>query len=140
MTRTAANSSFNTFPLLGSILARDRYLPRQFNFRGDRPAFSNGILVQGVIACVLLVIYGASVTKLIPLYAVGVFIAFSLSQLGMVKRWWTRRGPGWRVSVAMNVVGLVATAAVAVITGATRSGAGRRRTSRRAAGQVRSAT
>ena len=116
----AANSSFNAFPLLGSILARDRYLPRQFNFRGDRLAFSNGILVLGLIACVLLIIYGASVTRLIPLYAVGVFIAFSLSQLGMVKRWWTRRGPGWRGSMAMNVVGLIATAAVAVIIGATK--------------------
>jgi len=116
----AANSSFNAFPLLGSILARDRYLPRQFNFRGDRLAFSNGILVLGVVACVLLVIYGASVTKLIPLYAVGVFIAFSLSQLGMVKRWWTRREPGWQRSMAMNVVGLAATAAVAVIIGATK--------------------
>ncbi len=116
----AANSSFNAFPLLGSILARDRYLPRQFNFRGDRLAFSNGILVLGVVACVLLVIYGASVTKLIPLYAVGVFIAFSLSQLGMVKRWWTRREPGWQRSMAMNVVGLAATAAVAVVIGATK--------------------
>ena len=116
----AANSSFDAFPLLGSILARDRYLPRQFNFRGDRLAFSNGILVLGVIACVLLIIYGASVTKLLPLYAVGVFIAFSLSQLGMVKRWWTRRGPGWRGNLAMNVLGLVATVAVAVIIGATK--------------------
>ena len=120
----AANSSFNAFPLLGSILARDRYLPRQFNFRGDRLAFSNGILVLGVIACILLVIYGASVTKLIPLYALGVFIAFSLSQLGMVKRWWTRREPGWRGSMALNVVGLGATAAVAVVIGATKFGQG----------------
>ena len=116
----AANSSFNAFPLLGSILARDRYLPRQFNFRGDRLAFSNGILVLGAVACVLLVIYGASVTRLIPLYALGVFIAFSLSQLGMVKRWWTRREPGWRGSMLLNVVGLGATAAVAVIIGATK--------------------
>lgn len=116
----AANSSFNAFPLLGSILARDHYLPRQFNFRGDRLAFSNGILVLAVIASVLLVVYGASVTKLIPLYAVGVFVAFSLSQLGMVKRWWTRREPGWRGSMAMNVVGLAATAAVAIIIGATK--------------------
>ena len=116
----AANSSFNAFPLLGAILARDHYLPRQFNFRGDRLAFSNGILVLGLVACVLLVIYGASVTRLIPLYAVGVFIAFSLSQLGMVKRWWMLRGPGWRGSLALNVVGLIATAAVAVIIGATK--------------------
>ncbi len=116
----AANSSFNAFPLLGSILSRDQYLPRQFNFRGDRLAFSNGILVLAVIASVLLVVYGASVTKLIPLYAVGVFIAFSLSQLGMVKRWWTRREPGWQGSMVMNLVGLGATAAVAVIIGATK--------------------
>jgi len=116
----AANSSFNAFPLLGALLARDRYLPRQFSFRGDRLAFSNGILLLAVIAIVLLVIYDAQVTKLIPLYAVGVFIAFTLSQTGMVKRWWTRREPGWRGSMAMNLVGLVATFAVALIIGVTK--------------------
>ena len=116
----AANTSFNAFPLLGAILARDRYLPRQFNFRGDKLAFSNGIILLSIIAAILLVVYDASVTKLIPLYAVGVFIAFTLSQLGMVKHWYQLKEPGWRWSLAMNGVGFVATGIVCVIIGATK--------------------
>lgn len=116
----AANTSFNAFPLLGAILARDHYMPRQFNFRGDRLAFSNGILLLALIAAILLVVYQADVTKLIPLYAVGVFIAFTLSQAGMVKRWWLQRTPGWRWSMAMNGIGVVATGVVAVIIGVTK--------------------
>ena len=120
----AANTSFNAFPLLGAILAKDRYLPRQFGFRGDRLAFSNGIIVLAVIAVALLIIYDAQVTRLIPLYAVGVFVAFTLSQAGMVKRWWLRRGAGWGWSLAMNGVGMVATGIVAVIITATKFTAG----------------
>jgi hypothetical protein len=116
----AANSSFNAFPLLGALLARDKYLPRQFSFRGDRLAFSNGILLLALIAIMLVVVFNAEVTKLIPLYAVGVFIAFTLSQTGMVKRWWTRREPGWQGSLALNLVGLTATFVVAIIIGATK--------------------
>lgn len=116
----AANTSFNAFPLLAAILGRDRYMPRQFSFRGDRLAYSHGIIVLAVMATLLLIVYDASVTKLIPLYAVGVFIAFTLSQAGMVKRWWTRQGPGWRSAILMNGVGLVATGIVAVIIGATK--------------------
>ncbi|HUF54451.1 MAG TPA: APC family permease [Dehalococcoidia bacterium] len=116
----AANSAFNAFPLLGALLAKDKYLPRQFSFRGDRLAFSNGILLLALIAIVLVIVFDASVTNLIPLYAVGVFIAFSLSQLGMVKRWWIRREPGWQGSMALNLVGLTCTAAVAVIIGLTK--------------------
>jgi len=116
----AANTSFNAFPLLSAILARDRYMPRQFNFRGDRLAFSNGILLLAIIAAILLVIYDADTTRLIPLYAVGVFIAFTLSQAGMVKRWLLTRGPGWQWSLLMNGVGVVATGIVAVIIGATK--------------------
>jgi amino acid transporter len=116
----AANTSFNAFPLLGAILARDRYMPRQFHFRGDRLAFSNGIVLLAIIATVLLIVYDAQVTKLIPLYAVGVFIAFTLSQAGMVRHWWRLREPGWRGSLVLNGVGLVATGIVAVIIGATK--------------------
>ncbi|MEO6197005.1 MAG: APC family permease [Dehalococcoidia bacterium] len=116
----AANTSFNAFPLLSAILSRDRYMPRQFAFRGDRLAYSNGILLLAVIAIVLLVVYDAQVTKLIPLYAVGVFIAFTLSQAGMVKHWWLHREQGWQGSIALNFVGLVATGIVAVIIGATK--------------------
>lgn len=116
----AANTSFNAFPLLGAILAKDKYMPRQFGFRGDRLAYSNGIILLAVIAIVLLVIYDAQVTRLIPLYAVGVFIAFTLSQAGMVKHWWLKREPGWRGSLALNGVGVVATGVVAVIIGMTK--------------------
>jgi amino acid transporter len=83
----AANTAFNGFPVLGSILAQDRYLPRQLHTRGDRLAFSNGILFLSFFAIVLVVGFGAEVTALIPLYTVGVFVSFTLSQTGMVRHW-----------------------------------------------------
>ncbi|MGW3548896.1 APC family permease [Janibacter hoylei] len=83
----AANTAFNGFPVLGSILARDGYLPRQLHTRGDRLAFSNGILLLAAAAGLLIVIYEAQVTKLIQLYIVGVFVSFTLSQVGMVRHW-----------------------------------------------------
>jgi len=83
----AANTAFNGFPVLGSILAQDRYLPRQLHTRGDRLAFSNGILFLATFAGVLIVAYGASASALINLYIVGVFVSFTLSQIGMVRHW-----------------------------------------------------
>jgi amino acid transporter len=83
----AANTAFNGFPVLGSILAQDRYLPRQLHTRGDRLAFSNGILFLAGFAVVLVVGFGAEVTRLIPLYTVGVFVSFTLSQTGMLRHW-----------------------------------------------------
>ena len=83
----AANTAFNGFPVLGSILAQDRYLPRQLHTRGDRLAFSNGILFLAVFAVVLVVGFQAEVTRLIQLYIVGVFVSFTLSQAGMVRHW-----------------------------------------------------
>ncbi|ARF57877.1 APC family permease [Streptomyces gilvosporeus] len=83
----AANTAYNGFPLLGSILAQDRYLPRQLHTRGDRLAFSNGIVVLAGAAAVLTYIYGADSTRLIQLYIVGVFVSFTLSQVGMVRHW-----------------------------------------------------
>jgi len=83
----AANTAFNGFPVLGSILAQDRYLPRQLHTRGDRLAFSNGILILAAFAVVLVVGFQAEVTRLIPLYTVGVFVSFTLSQSGMVRHW-----------------------------------------------------
>jgi amino acid transporter len=83
----AANTAFNGFPVLGSILAQDRYLPRQLHTRGDRLAFSNGIVFLAFFAIVLVVGFGAEVTALIPLYTVGVFVSFTLSQTGMVRHW-----------------------------------------------------
>ncbi|MEU7817381.1 APC family permease [Pseudonocardia sp. NPDC049154] len=83
----AANTAFNGFPVLGSILSQDRYLPRQLHTRGDRLAFSNGILILAAFAIVLVVGFQAEVTRLIPLYTVGVFVSFTLSQAGMVRHW-----------------------------------------------------
>lgn len=83
----AANTAYNGFPLLGSILAQDRYLPRQLHTRGDRLAFSNGIVLLAAAASVLVWVYGASTTRLIQLYIVGVFVSFTLSQIGMVRHW-----------------------------------------------------
>ncbi|MET8676796.1 APC family permease [Streptomyces sp. NPDC004647] len=83
----AANTAYNGFPLLGSILAQDRYLPRQLHTRGDRLAFSNGIVLLAAAAALLVYIYGADSTKLIQLYIVGVFVSFTLSQTGMVRHW-----------------------------------------------------
>lgn len=83
----AANTAYNGFPLLGSILAQDRYLPRQLHTRGDRLAFSNGIVLLAGAAILLVVVYGADSTRLIQLYIVGVFVSFTLSQIGMVRHW-----------------------------------------------------
>jgi amino acid transporter len=115
----AANTAFADFPRLSSILGRDRWMPRQFAFRGDRLAFSVGIVVLSVLACLLIVAFGGSVTNLIPLYTVGVFVAFTLSQSGMVRHWWRLREEqrGWRWRAVLNGAGAVATGTVAVIVG-----------------------
>ncbi len=120
----AANTSFADFPRLSSILARDRLMPRQFGFRGDRLAFSNGIMLLAVAASVLLLIYGAEVSRLIPLYAVGVFVSFTLSQSGMVRRWWRLKEHGWKLGLAINGVGAAACGVVAVIIGSTKFAGG----------------
>ncbi|MER7165970.1 APC family permease [Micromonospora sp. NPDC000207] len=119
----AANTAFNGFPVLGSILAQDRYLPRQLHTRGDRLAFSNGILFLAVFAVVLIVGFQAEVTKLIQLYIVGVFVSFTLSQAGMIRHWnrhlRTERDPQARQrmirSRAINAFGLVLTGTVLII-------------------------
>ncbi|HEX2032782.1 MAG TPA: APC family permease [Chloroflexota bacterium] len=116
----AANTSFADFPRLASIMARDRFLPRQFTFRGDRLAFSNGIVVLATVAGVLVVSFQGSVTALIPLYTVGVFVAFTLSQAGMVRHHWRRREPGWQHALIVNALGALATFVVAVVVGVTK--------------------
>jgi hypothetical protein len=115
----AANTAFAGFPRLASILGKDRFLPRQFQFRGDRLAYSVGIMVLAVLAGLLIVAFGGSVTNLIPLYTVGVFIAFTLSQSGMVVHWWRLRheASGWRWRAALNGVGALTTGVVAIIVG-----------------------
>lgn len=116
----AANTSFNAFPLLSAILSRDRYMPRQFSFRGDRLAYSNGILLLAGAATLLIILFNGEVTRLIPLYAVGVFVSFTLSQSGMVRRWLRLKEEGWRASLLINGIGAGATGIVAVIITATK--------------------
>jgi hypothetical protein len=111
----AANTSFADFPRLSSFLARDGFMPRQFGLRGDRLAFSTGILALAGLAIVLLIAFQASVTALIPLYTLGVFVAFTLSQGGMVRRWWHRREPGWRGGLLINGLGAATTAVIVLI-------------------------
>ncbi len=112
----AANTAFADFPRLSSILARDRFLPRMFQFRGERLAFNVGIVNLAFIAAVLIVVFQGSVTNLIPLYTVGVFVAFTLSQSGMVKHWLKLRDSerGWRRRAVINGVGAVTTGIVAI--------------------------
>jgi amino acid transporter len=115
----AANTAFAGFPRLASILGKDRFLPRQFQYRGDRLAYSVGIMVLALLAAALLIGFAGSVTNLIPLYTVGVFIAFTLSQSGMVRHWWKLRGEvrGWRWRAILNGAGALATGVVAIIVG-----------------------
>ena len=111
----AANTAFNAFPSMSSILARDGYLPRQLYNRGDRLVYSNGIIVLAAAAGILIVIFGGVVTALIPLYAVGVFTGFTLSQAGMVRHHQKHREPGWQRYATVNAVGAVATFTVAAV-------------------------
>jgi amino acid transporter len=113
----AANTSFADFPRLASFLARDRFIPRQFANRGDRLAFSNGIIILAFLSIGLLVIFSANTHALIPLYALGVFVSFTLSQTSMVRYWFRHRRPRWLVRAALNGAGALATAVVAVIIG-----------------------
>jgi amino acid transporter len=117
----AANTAYSDFPRLASIVARDGYLPRQFANQGDRLAFSNGIFALSLFAGMLLVVFAGDTHALIPLYMIGVFISFTLSQTGMVRHWWRLRGPGWRTSAFVNGVGAIATAVVLVIVAVTKA-------------------
>lgn len=111
----AANTCFAGFPRLASILAQDRFVPRQFANLGDRLVFSNGILVLGVLALALIWGFGGSVHALIPLYAIGVFLAFTLSQSGLVVHWMRTKEPGRGWRLALNLLGAITTGAVLVV-------------------------
>jgi amino acid transporter len=111
----AANTSFADFPRLSSLLARDGFMPSRFAFRGERLAFSTGIIALAVLSIVVLGAFGGRVEALIPLYAIGVFTSITLSQGGMVVHWWRERGAGWRRSMAINGFGAVSTGIVAII-------------------------
>lgn len=120
----AANTAFADFPRLSSVLARDNYMPHQFLFRGDRLGFSTGIVALGTIAAALVVIFAGDVSNLIHLYAVGVFLAFTMSDSGMVVHWWKTRGPGWKRSISINGLDAVLTSSILVIVAVTKFAGG----------------
>jgi amino acid transporter len=111
----AANTSFADFPRLSSLIAQDGYLPRYFANKGDRLVFSNGIIILGVLAGVLVILFGGSTHHLIPLYAVGVFLSFTLSQTGMVVHWFKSKERGWTTKAVVNAIGAAATLVVLVV-------------------------
>ena len=111
----AANTAFADFPRLSSILATDGFMPRQFAARGDRLAFSNGIIVLALVAALLVGLFHGDTSALVPLYAIGVFVCFTLSQAGMVVHWFRCRERGWRWKAWLNGIGAVATAVVSVV-------------------------
>jgi len=128
----AANTAFADFPRLGALHAGDGFLPKQLTFRGSRLVYSNGIVTLSIIACLLIIIFQASVTKLIPLYAIGVFLSFTLSQAGMARRWWKaghlkegeeivepgstiKYEKGWQYKMVVNGFGAICTAIVMVV-------------------------
>ncbi len=120
----AANTAYADFPRLSSIIAADGYMPRQLSTRGDRLVFSNGVLALAGASALLVWIFGANESKLIPLYAVGVFTSFTLSQTGMVRHHLKEREPAWKRGVAINVVGAVSTFIVLMIVAITKFATG----------------
>ena len=133
----AANTAFADFPRLGALHAADGFLPRQLTYRGSRLVYSRGIVALAVISCLLIILFQASVTRLIPLYAIGVFLSFTLSQAGMSRRWWRvghlqpgqeikdpgstlRYEEGWQTKMVINGFGAICTAIVMVVFAATK--------------------
>jgi amino acid transporter len=116
----AANSAFAGFPRLASLLARDGYMPHQMAEMGDRLVFSNGIIILGAFSAFLILAFRGDTHALIPLYAVGVFLSFTLSQAGMVRRWLIQKGPHWRKKLVVNGIGALATATATVIIASTK--------------------
>jgi hypothetical protein len=133
----AANTAFADFPRLGALHAADGFLPRQLTYRGSRLVYSRGIVALAVISCLLIILFQASVTRLIPLYAIGVFLSFTLSQAGMARRWWRvghlqpgqeikdpgstlRYEEGWQTKMVINGFGAICTAIVMIVFAATK--------------------
>ncbi|CAM4467226.1 amino acid transporter [Paenibacillus endophyticus] len=111
----AANTAYAAFPLLAFMLAKDKYMPNMFMARGDRLGFSNGIIILGVLSAMLVIAFHGNTENLIPLYAVGVFIPFTLSQLGMMVRWFKLKPSGWKTRLIINTIGMLTTLAITLI-------------------------
>jgi amino acid transporter len=120
----AANTAYSDFPRLSYFLARDRFMPRQFTFRGDRLAYTTGIITLGIFSATVLAIYAGEVEHLIPLYALGVFTSFTISQFAMFTRWQRRKESGWQLGRVINLAGAAATGLVAAIVAITKFGSG----------------
>jgi amino acid transporter len=120
----AANTSFADFPRVTALLAKDGFLPSPFSNLGDRLVFANGIIVLAVATGVLIVVFGGDAHALVPLFAIGAFLAFTLSQAGMVVHWWRERGSGWWLKAAINGIGSVATGAAVLIIGVSKFAGG----------------
>ncbi|TCL76828.1 amino acid/polyamine/organocation transporter (APC superfamily) [Hydrogenispora ethanolica] len=116
----AANTAYADFPMLFSLMARDGFAPRQLSQRGERLSYSNGILVLTLVAALLIIAFRANVTQLIPLYAVGVFLSFTLSQTGMTLKWIRSREPGWLLKAAVNGLGALVTLVTVLVIGVTK--------------------
>lgn len=116
----AANTAYADLPLLLSLMAHDGFVPRQFATRGKRLSFSNGIILIWILASILVIIFQASELRLLPLYALGVFISFTLSQAGMFKRWFKLKNKGWRHKALMNGIGTVVTFVTGIVIGITK--------------------
>src|SRR5207237_4793647 len=117
----AANTAYADFPRLASIVSLCRYLPRQFMNQGDRLAFSNGILVLSLFAAILIVAFRGDTQSLLPLYMIGVFVSFTLSQAGMVIHWRKTKEPGWKTSASINGFGALTTGIVLIIVAVTKT-------------------
>ncbi|MBX6354152.1 MAG: amino acid permease [Thermoflavifilum sp.] len=116
----AANSTFTGFPQLAALVAGDGFLPRALTIRGDRLGYSNGMLVLAALASLLIEVFHAQTNALIPLYSIGVFVAFTVAQLGLIRHWRTVRGRGWRWRAAVNTVGACVTALVSMVVAVTK--------------------
>ncbi len=116
----AANTAYADFPRLAALHARDGFLPRQFTSQGDRLVFSNGIFILSIAAGILVLLFGAKEDHLLPLYAVGVFLGFTISQTGMVVRWFRLRGKAWQMKAIINGLGAVVTLIVMLVIAVTR--------------------
>lgn len=116
----AANTAYSDFPRLAYFLARDSYMPRQYTYRGDRLAYSTGILTLGILSAILIIVFQGETEKLIPLYAFGVFLSFTLSQSGMVQRWRRLKEEGWQHGMLINGFGAVCTFIVTIVVAVTK--------------------
>lgn len=116
----AANSTFTGFPQLSALVAGDGFLPRALVMRGDKLGYSNGMMVLAALSIILIEVFSAKTNALIPLYSIGVFLAFTVAQIGLTRRWLRVKGRGWKVKATINLIGAIVTAVVSVVVAVTK--------------------